>query len=123
VAVVFRRRITHFGLLVPVLIGLGLALGIGFLPTVADHVGYALPWQMPKRMLYSGRDYLAHSRACKPRSEFHPLRRRGWMLGYFAPSRRRYLIGTKDNGSDPTLVVVEGSRRDCLIVYSLQGGP
>jgi hypothetical protein len=116
---VVRRRVRHFGRLVPVYIIVSIVL-LGLFSPVADHVGYALPWKMPGGMLYDGRDYLAHSLSCRPRKSYSPLRRKGWVLGYFTVSHPRYVVG---DGATPTRVVVEGSRHDCLIVYALAGGP
>jgi hypothetical protein len=114
---VLRRRIRHFRKLVPAYIIASILL-LGLIP-VAYYVG-ALPWKMPDQILYGGRDYYAHSLSCKPRKSYSPLRRRGWVLGYFTVSHPRYAVG---DGATPTLLVVEGSRPDCLIVYALSGGP
>lgn len=126
-----RRRVLVYG--TAVLILLPAATGAGFLPRVANHFGYALPWPdgLPYSVHYRDRDY--HSpRTCAgagwcdgpgPVCLPHPGRlvRVDDVFTYFGTSHDVFVDGSIPPRETPIGVLVE-AHDGCYVAYSLSGG-
>jgi hypothetical protein len=86
----------------------------------ADHFGYALPWRLPDRVHYRGRDYNKGVQGCQSRHQPGAARRDGWVWGYFTTAKEIY-VSTRSTFV-PTVLFVRGGR-DCAVPYDLSGGP
>ena len=97
-------------------------LGLGFRGQVANHFGYALPWKLPERVHFHGRDFNMSPVACRPGDGQESTAPKGWVFGYFTSAKEIYADSPSPLASVPTSILVRRGR-GCLISYELSGGP